>query len=163
MANYEISMDEYRRWNHMPIAKPWKKNLMWAVSILILIASLIIGQYAFSLVWAVILVFVYITFHRMTPRMEINRMTNNPFARGPFDVEFRIEAFVVRVQDSVLELASDDLGRVHDLGDYYRLDHKSLFALVVPKRVLSEEETGVIEAYRNRFPGQPENTTVPDF
>ena len=156
-------MDEYRRWNHVPIAKPWKRNLGWAISVLILIASLITGQYAFSFIWGAILLFLYMTFYRMTPRMNLNRLTNNPFARGPFDVEFRDDAYVVRVQDSILELAMADLGRVHDLDDHFRFDHKSLFSLCVPKRALSEEETGIIESYRKAFPGQPENMTIPDY
>jgi hypothetical protein len=163
MAKFEITMDEYRRWNHIPITKPWKRNLMWSVCVLILIASLIIGQYAFSFIWGVILLFVYFTFHRMSPRMELNRLTNNPFARGPFDVEFREDAYVVRVQDSILELAKADLGRVHDLDDYFRLDHKSLFSLSVPKRALAEAEIEVIESYRKEFPGEPENRTIPDY
>ena len=95
--------------------------------------------------------------------MELTRLTNNPFSRGPFDVEFRDEAYVVRVGDSVLELATEDLGRVHDLESYYRFDHKSLFTLCVPKRALSEVETSIIESYRKKYPGQPENRTLPDF
>ena len=147
----------------MPIAKPWKRNLMWTVSIMVLIISLIMGQYAFSFVWAAVLVFVYTTFYRITPRMQLNRLTKNPFALGPFDVKFTDNAYIVRVNESVLELASNDLGRVHDFDDCYRLDHKSLFTLYVPKRALSEEEIGVIEEYRKVYPGRPENTSIPDF
>ncbi len=163
MARYELTVEEYRRYNHSPIARPWKRYLAWSIGLVVLTTSLFVGQYAFSVLWAALLVFVFFTFHRMAPRIEANRLANNPFARGPFEVEFRPESYVVRVGETELRLNLSEFGLAHDLKNHYRLDHKSGFVLEIPKRALSEEEEAIISSYRARFPGRPENKTIPKF
>ena len=163
MAKYEISVSEYRQFTFVPAVTSWKQKLAWAISLSLLITSLVVGQYAFSAVWSLLLVFVYVTFYRFVPRSQLDRLSNNPFALGPFEVEFSDEAYTVRVRDSVLRLSKEDLGRVNDMDDHYRLDHKSMCVLYVPKRALSESEIGVIESYRKDFPGHPENEDVPEY
>lgn len=163
MAQYEITTEEFRRYNHSPIVPVRRRIILWSVCLLILVVSLFVGQYAFSLVWAALLILIYFAFYRMAPQIESDRLTNNPFALGPFEVRFERDSYTVRVGETELQLGLSEFGRAHDLGDHYRLDHKSLFSLRVPKRALSEEETQIIERYREKFPGHPENQTSFDY
>lgn len=163
MAKYEISEEEYRRFTHSAPMRPRKRFLTWFAALVIFTASLYFGQYVFALVWVALLVFLYITFRRIAPKSTKNRISNNPFALGPFDVEFECDSYTVQVGDTELQLSLSEFGQAHDLDDHYRLDHKSLFTLFVPKRVLSSEELRIIDAYCAKFPGFPTNQNMPDY
>ena len=163
MANFSLTVDEFKNANFSPIGRPWKRAIAWSVGGLILIGSGLVGQHAFSVMWSVLLVFIYLTFYRMTPRIEANRIKNNPFALGPFELQLRPDSYTIRVGKTELNLALAEFGLAHDFKTHYRLDHKSGVALVVPKRALSAEEVNTIETYRKRFPGAPENTQIPAY
>ena len=161
MARYELTIDEYKVANFVDATRPWKRWLAWAVAGVLLVGSVAMGQYAFSVLWFMLLAFLYITTYRVGPRLEQENLDGSPFARGPYELELRDESYTVRVGGSELRLSASELWRVHDFGPHYRLDHRSDVALVVPKRALDAEETAIIERYRDRFPGMPENQAPP--
>ena len=141
----------------------WRRAVAWMAALAILVASALVGQYAFSGIWAALLALIYVSFYRVAPRVEANRIQNNPFALGPFDLELRPDSYTVRVGETELNLALTEFGLAHDFETHYRLDHMSGIDLVVPKRALSGAEIEVIEIYRARSPGQPENTEIPAY
>ncbi len=140
-----------------------KRILLWSFSLLVLAASLYFGQYFFAAFWVALLVIFYLALSRLTPKVINNRISNNPFALGPIEVEFKPDSYTIRVGESLLHLGLSEFGRAHDLDDHYRLDHKSMVSLRVPKRALSEGEIQIIESYRDKYPGHPEDQTVPDY
>ena len=163
MAEFKLTEDEYKtaRWLR-PIAL-WKKVTIWVIFILLMVLSIVGKQYAFSLLWLVLGSFVYISTNISRMKMERNRTANNPFALGPFFLEFQEKSYLVCMGQSKFDLSFDQLGRVHEIGDMYRLDHKSGFSLSIPKRALSNDELEVIKKLKGEITGWPENKAVTDW
>ena len=155
MAHFELTLEDYRRLNHIPTRQNWKSRLAWVVSLVLLPGSLWLGQYAFAILWALLLLLVYVALYWLRPRIEVSRSTG-AFELGPFDIELRTDSYTVRAGDSELKLSLGELWRTHDFGEYYRLDHKSGCLVCLPKQSLTPDETRMVESYRQRFPGFPE-------
>jgi hypothetical protein len=155
MAQFEISIEEYRKWNRVGRKRTWKFYLAWAIAFIVLVGAFLLGQYAFGVFWACLLIFIYMAFIRMAPRIQAMQM-KSPFAFGPFDVILGAESYTVRVGCSELRLSLQEFLYAHDFGDHFRLDHASGCHLYLPKRALNEEETQVVDTYRQRYPGLPE-------
>jgi len=155
MTRFALTAEEYRTLHHVRIRRTWKTYTAWGASFAALLAGVAIGQYAFALVWAVILVGVYVGFERFGPRLDAFRITR-PFALGPFDLELRSDSYTVRVGATTLELHLNEFGAAHDWGEYFRLDHDSGCSLYIPKHQLTAEELAIVESYRQRYPGYPE-------
>src|SRR5262245_37022274 len=124
MASFSLTIDEYKKANFSPIARPWKRRLACVIAGVVLVVSAVTCQYAFSVIWLALLAFLYVTFYRMAPRMEENKIRNNPFALGPFELELREASYSIRVGNTTLDLALSEFGLAHDFDTHYRLDHK---------------------------------------
>jgi hypothetical protein len=156
MARFEITLDEYQKWHRMGRKLTWRACLAWAIAMAALVVSLYFGQYAFAVLWGAILSFIYYSMSRLAPRMRAWQL-RKPFAFGPFEVELGADSYLVRLGASELRLHLKELSYAHDFGDHYRLDHASGNHLCIPKRALNAEEIQMMESYRKRFPGLPEN------
>jgi len=155
MAQFKLTPEEYRRLHHERIGRSWKSYAAWVVSFAALLGGLIIGQYAFAVLWGSLLLFLYISIYRFGPKVRAYHLAS-PFALGPFDLELRPDSYTLRVGSSTLNLHLNEFRHAHDLGEYVRLDHACGCLVYVPKRQLTAEDATIVESYRQRFPGLPE-------
>jgi hypothetical protein len=158
MAQFSLTREEFQRLNFVPKKRTWKSYAAWAVALVALVAGIAIGQYAFAILWALILAFFYFTLFRFTPKLEAANLIS-PFSLGPFHLELRPDSYTVRAGASTLDLHTNELSMVHDYGDYFRLDHSSGSSVYLPKQALTDEERSIVLEYKARFPGLPEKRT----
>ena len=164
VAQFEVSTGEYAAFQSMGRRHgPWVGKLGWSLAVALLFGAVYAGQYWFGVLFGILLAFVYYSMYRMAPRMQLTRRSNNPYAHGPFQIEFFDDHYELRVGDTEMKLHLNEMGRVHDFNDHYRLDHKSGVCIHIPKRALSVDEGRLIEGYYERFTGMPKNQSEPDY
>jgi hypothetical protein len=154
-VQFELTADEYREYHSGPRTVWWKRVLLWLIAIGLFVGPLLIGQYAFAIAWAAILIIFNIVGYRTSGRLALHVRSTNPFQRGPIHVELSETLVRVIVGSTDLKLGLEEMGRIHKYPTYYHLAHKSGVSLKLPKRAAAPEEVEILEAYYARFPGTP--------
>ena len=165
MVEYKLSEDDYLDFRiPQKSKKRWYRMILLITSgILLVVLAFYYKQYLFILLLLAISIFIYIAIGKFGPKIESESFSNNPFRSGNIKVNFTPSLYDVSVNNNKLHLSPDDLVHVHDINQYYRLDHISHVSLLIPKQSLSEEEIEIIKQYKKLHPGYPENQEIQHY
>lgn len=151
MANYKIKKEEFLKYYKSSSgSKKYKIIRFWIIFSIIISISFYFGQYLFSVFLIVLaVIFTYMIKIKFT---EEFRYDNNPFLNSKINLELNEEFYRVTVKENDMTLSVKEIGKVEDLKDHYRIDHKCGNGLIVPKNILSEQELKIIKYYKRKNP-----------
>ncbi len=151
MATYQLKKEEYLNYYKSAHgSKKFKIIRFWLIFIIIVTVSFYFEQYLFS--GFLILAAIILSYLMKIKLTEESRYDNNPFLNSKIQLELYEESFNIKVKENELILSVKEIGKVEDLKEHYRIDHKCGNELIIPKESLDENELKQMKIYRRKKP-----------
>lgn len=160
MATYQLSEDQYveitsgvKRSNH---PRPIQLAIGLLVTVGLVIGSWTLGQYAFSVVLAIVVLVALFGTYRLREWATRKSFRMNPMKGSLYEIRFDEDHIEVTVGNNRLRLDSDDITYAAFANGVARLQHALGFELTIPRKSLSSEELSIMEKYKNFVSGSNE-------